>query len=389
MDSKTSDFISKSINRFGSVFDYTKTVYINAKTKVTVTCPFHGDFEQLPGFHLKYKNACKECSVNGTKVGLDDFISRSKVIHNNVYSYDNFVYINTTTKSIITCPIHGEFEQTPYGHLKGYGCIECGRDAAKAKTTKPKPPKVKKIPVSRAATTEQFIDKARKVYGDLYDYSKVSYMGANTKVEITCKTHGSFNQRPADHLRNHGCPECGKETFILKNTECFEEFVRKARCVHGDKYQYVEEGYRFNDKIDIICKTHGVFTQRRSGHLSGRGCRHCGVTCIYSRLYFELFPEKKETRATLYLVKVTNKQTNKTFWKVGITTMGSLNERFGSVKNRYYIESMLEYKTSLYNAFLLEQECLTVNGKIRFTLEDESFGGRTECFLPQPIVTVF
>lgn len=48
-------------------------------------------------------------------------------------------------------------------------------------------------------TTEKFIEKARKKYGDKYDYSKVDYKGYNVKVCIICHEkdengieHGEF-----------------------------------------------------------------------------------------------------------------------------------------------------------------------------------------------------
>ena len=39
---------------------------------------------------------------------------------------------------------------------------------------------------------EIFIEKAKKVHGDKYDYSKVQYVNAYTKVGIICTEHGEF-----------------------------------------------------------------------------------------------------------------------------------------------------------------------------------------------------
>lgn len=56
--------------------------------------------------------------------------------------------------------------------------------------------------------TQKFIKKARQIHGDRYDYSKVEYVNANTKVCIICPEHGEFWQRPDDHLQGQGCPVC-------------------------------------------------------------------------------------------------------------------------------------------------------------------------------------
>lgn len=58
---------------------------------------------------------------------------------------------------------------------------------------------------------ERFLDKAYAVHGDKYDYSKVEYINASTKICIICPEHGEFWQTPMAHLRGHGCPKCGKK----------------------------------------------------------------------------------------------------------------------------------------------------------------------------------
>lgn len=78
-------------------------------------------------------------------------------------------------------------------------------------------------------TTEQFIEKAKKVHGDKYDYTKVSYINAHSKVKITCPTHGIFEQTPNNHLNNQGCPICGKEKETKKQTKTTEQFIKEAK----------------------------------------------------------------------------------------------------------------------------------------------------------------
>lgn len=67
----------------------------------------------------------------------------------------------------------------------------------------------------KKVTTEEFIERARAVHGDRYDYSLVEYVNNSTKVKIICKKHGAFEQRPANHMIRDGCPKCGRD--MVKN----------------------------------------------------------------------------------------------------------------------------------------------------------------------------
>ena len=116
-------FLSKSQQIHNNKYDYSKVNYINSKTKVIITCPIHGDFEQTPSSHLN-GNGCPKCA-NVLKKTVEQFINESNKIHNNKYNYSKVNYINSKTKVIITCPIHGDFEQIPSSHLKGVGCPCC------------------------------------------------------------------------------------------------------------------------------------------------------------------------------------------------------------------------------------------------------------------------
>jgi predicted nucleic-acid-binding Zn-ribbon protein len=119
--------------------------------------------------------------------------------------------------------------------------------------------------------TELFIEKAKLIHEDKYDYSKVDYKNNSTKVIIICKEHGEFKQIPNSHLNGHGCAKCaGKATSNTK------EFIENALLVHGDKYDYSKVNYIGNKKsVIIICKIHGEFTQIPNGHLNKQGCPKC------------------------------------------------------------------------------------------------------------------
>lgn len=82
-------------------------------------------------------------------------------------------------------------------------------------------------------TTEEFIEKAKAVLGDRYDYSKVEYVNIQSKVCIICKEHGEFWPQPSNHLRGIRCPLCGLEVKRAKRTLPAEDIFISAKAVHG------------------------------------------------------------------------------------------------------------------------------------------------------------
>ena len=128
-------------------------------------------------------------------------------------------------------------------------------------------------------TKEQFILKARQVHGWKYDYSKVEYVNSQTKVCIICPEHGEFWQQPNNHLSGANCPGCANK---IRNTT--ENFIKKARKVHGDKYDYSKvECNGSSDKVTIICPIHGEFKQVVNDHLNGNGCQECGKEIVWKK----------------------------------------------------------------------------------------------------------
>lgn len=128
-------------------------------------------------------------------------------------------------------------------------------------------------------TTEEFIMKARKVHGDRYDYSKVEYVNNQTPVIIICPIHGEFPQRPNNHLNGNGCPKCSRETQSARQATNQEVWVKRAKRVHGDKYDYSKVKYVNNHTpIRIICPIHGEFMQTPANHIKGEGCQACGIS---------------------------------------------------------------------------------------------------------------
>ena len=121
---KTETFIEKCSTIHNNFYDYSKTIFKNLQTKVIITCPIHGDFYQRSDGHITGKG-CKKCADDRLKKDTEYFIKKSNKIHNNFYLYGKTIYIEAKKEVIITCPIHGDFEQIAYNHTSGYGCPKC------------------------------------------------------------------------------------------------------------------------------------------------------------------------------------------------------------------------------------------------------------------------
>lgn len=125
--------------------------------------------------------------------------------------------------------------------------------------------------------TQEIIKRFVTVHGTKYDYSKVVYSGMEGKVVILCPVHGEFKQTPHNHLK-YGCSKCGKSRQVLKRTFSTEQFISRARDVHGDKYDYsLVEYINAKTPIKVICTKHGLFEQTPDTHLHSYGCPKCGL----------------------------------------------------------------------------------------------------------------
>ena len=259
-------FIKRACEIHGDKYDYSKVEYTNLNTHVCIICPEHGEFWQLPSNHIHktHPRGCPKCN-GGVVLTQEEFLTKAHEIHGDKYDYSKVDYVNTNTKVCIICPKHGEFWQRPGAHLSGAGCPSCWEERKGQ---------------SLYSNTEEFIKKARKVHGDKYDYSKVDYERSRKKVCIICPKHGEFWQTPNDHLCGGGCHECSKIIIGQKHTLPTEEFIRRAREVHGDKYIYDKTDTFDRDekgRVLITCPIHGDFRQTMANHLFGKGCHKCAA----------------------------------------------------------------------------------------------------------------
>ena len=131
---------------------------------------------------------------------------------------------------------------------------------------------------ARGYTPEQFLDKARDVWGDRWDYSKTEYVKSRRPLTITCSLHGDFYQEAASHLKRYvGCKPCADEANRAANPIQPENFFARARERWGDRWDYTNSVYLgATKKVGVVCPIHGEFFQKASSHLEGvMGCMGC------------------------------------------------------------------------------------------------------------------
>jgi hypothetical protein len=273
MIKNTQEFIEKAKNTHKDRYEYNETLYINSTTKVKVECKKHGVFTQIPYNHIKGQG-CPNCGIEtiskkntiSLKSNTKEFIIKAQKIHNHRYDYSLTEYISAKDKVKIICREHGIFEQTPNNHLLGKGCKKCS---------------IQNNIKCQKKTTQKFIEQCVEKYGDRFIYSMVEYKGSNTKVKIICKTHGVFKVNPANFLNTettNGCKKCHNEYLSKLKTKNISVFIKQAKEVHGDKYDYSPSIYTGSkNNILINCYEHGIFSQNASNHLFGDGCPKCGT----------------------------------------------------------------------------------------------------------------
>lgn len=138
-------------------------------------------------------------------------------------------------------------------------------------------------------TNEEFINRAKKIHGDLYSYDLCFYENAKIKVKIICKKHGIFEITPNSHISicRSGCYNCGLEkTASKKRKNRFQNLVYEMTNVHEGMYDYslitIDNYLGMNYKIPVICKKHGIFYVKPRKHIDSKsGCRCCANESFY------------------------------------------------------------------------------------------------------------
>lgn len=238
------EFISRCYAKYGDKFSYDKVKYEGKDIKVIVTCKLHGDFEVTPRVFLKNVYGCPMCAKMKSfghrkkykkKEGyrrvktFDDVLKKIQEIHGDKFQIELVgPYIGIKSKIRVLCPTHGTFEIGINNFLRSkHGCPQCAKDASA------------EIFIKRGVCyTTSFEEEARKVHGNIYDYSLANYTTRTTKVQIICPQHGVFIQSPGLHLKGEGCPICKTKGVYITQQRIGEILKNKFPTV------IVKEQYR-------------------------------------------------------------------------------------------------------------------------------------------------
>jgi hypothetical protein len=283
---RVSDFIRKARAIHGDKYNYDGIEYKNNKTNIKINCPIHGDFFQSPSNHTHKTNSqgCPECGGR-TNWTQEKFISNAREVHEGKYNYDKVIFINTIQKVIITCPEHGAFSQTPNKHLSGQKCPRCAHNfkrttesfIAKAieihgakysyddtkytsnhkkvfitcpihgnfeqspanHTHKTNPQGCPKCSGRHPLNTDEFILRANEKHDFYYDYSKVVYERMTSKVKIICPFHGEFEQQSSVHLNGSGCQKCR----LSKGEQKIQKALKELNVQFEQQYSFPDCKY--------------------------------------------------------------------------------------------------------------------------------------------------
>lgn len=233
------------------------------------------------------------------------FINKAHSIHGKKYDYSKVEYKSTYDKVEIICPKHGSFYQSPKVHFRGSGCNKCGDLQGHKKLQ---------------YTTSDFINKAKKKFGNLYDYTQTVYSGINSPVKIICKQHGEFERIPSEFFKGHICPKCKNENSNkIKNERSEKTFIDKANLIHNNFYSYENIKYtNYKTKVNIVCNIHGEFKQLPGEHLRGKGCPKCSQS-------------KGEKNIETFLIK-NNIHFNREFYFAGC-----ISKKSGKLRYDFYL----------------------------------------------------
>ncbi len=194
-------FLIQAKQTHNNKYDYSKVEWKNTSTKITIICPSHGEFTQIPQNHIRLKCGCRKCGRELTKSKVTKyntlyFLNQAKKTHGEKYEYTKSLCNSATDKVVIKCLVHGIFKQIANQHLKGHGCPKCNFD---------------QMAKDRSMGKELFINKAKELFGEKYDYSKVEYINGQKNVCLICPQHGEFVVTPNNHLcKKSGCPICNE-----------------------------------------------------------------------------------------------------------------------------------------------------------------------------------
>ncbi len=299
-------YIAKARAKWGDAYDYSESVYIAGLKPITIRCIRHNHyFTVQAGNHISTSNSrfsggCPLCAKERVdesrrKTYKEHFIKVKQIKKANSKSrmssqerfllkaqemYPNYdfslaKYTQRESYIIVVCPVHGEFKITPRVLLRGnhgsspHGCWKCNGMI---------PPYEK-----HSLLLNTFKSRMYELYGDKYTFAwnDLKEIGKSTQIRFNCKQHGEQHRAVNDLLEGKGCKYCNGSFYPL-------DWLKNARAVHGDKYEYDESRPPriSSDYIRYKCPIHGWQETRYDCHVKQRcGCALCAG--VFNKLSVE------------------------------------------------------------------------------------------------------
>lgn len=274
-------FVQSNRDYHGDRFDYLPNGFTSPKAHFWVVCKEHNIcyLTKAEPHRKKTHGSCPLCIEQEKHVkSFKKFQKRLEDKHGNQITVKFEDYPGKQGESMrMMCKDHGEFIHTPSSAVLYNGCKQCRSDTS---------------------SFDSFIEKSKEKYGDTFDYSLIDVDDSGlipSIVELRCNIHDiTFSIRRDVHLaqKNGGCEKCTTENYIRPHAIDFDEFVRRAKDVWGDRFEYFRESYETykESKTEIRCLKHDVkFTVTPSNHVTNDygGCPEClkewrksfGISC--------------------------------------------------------------------------------------------------------------
>lgn len=127
-------FVEKSCQIHQNKYTYLRSEYIDAVTKIVITCLTHGDFAVSPNNHLRGKG-CPSCGLEVSRVSrlkpYDEYLEKFKILYDNKYDYSKVKWNGSSSAISVICQQHGAYTILPYLHIRGKGCPKCSNRYSK------------------------------------------------------------------------------------------------------------------------------------------------------------------------------------------------------------------------------------------------------------------
>lgn len=258
------EFIRRCYEKYGNDFDYSLVNYENPKSRIKIKCNTCGQVFEVRADHFLYdkrKGCCPLCKYEFLRKNFsftkEQFVDKAKKLYGDVYDYSSVNYVNMHTPVIIIDRDGNSYSIVPMIFLNG--------------TFRRK----KRIKDTKTERGILFIEKSKKIHGNKYDYSKVSYINARTRVKIVCPIHGDFEQKPYHHVSGVGCPYCNRSLGEEKVEKVLKDYNIKFLKQHKLKNEniFCVNNYFYVDFFiptqNIVIEYNGQQHYQATGYFGG------------------------------------------------------------------------------------------------------------------------